>query len=230
MNNNSDVSVPAKADGGSGTHENKFPGPSAPRRPNLSFSEVALSVVSSLPRASNRCRTVADKIQDKAAKELATIVDSDVAVRTIRSLVTGLPRLNRRPEYLPATTNAKGCWLSSVGINKTKDRPNCRPVFDRVSTIGVPVKERRNSTVSYSRRSTQFANRMSVRAFFGDDDIEKMVGAVVRSDRGKWEVSHLCSVKECFNPRHLVVESHSENEGRKHCRRGRCIHIPKCIT
>lgn len=50
-------------------------------------------------------------------------------------------------------------------------------------------------------------------------------------DLGSGEVSHLCHNKACINIKHLVLESHANNQSRITCRLGdqQCQHIPKCI-
>ena len=46
------------------------------------------------------------------------------------------------------------------------------------------------------------------------------------------EVSHLCHQKLCINTLHMVIETHSINQSRNHCRaQGQCSndHLPRCI-
>ncbi len=46
------------------------------------------------------------------------------------------------------------------------------------------------------------------------------------------EISHLCNVKACINPLHLVLETHPVNVSRHHCfKSGVCLggHTPACL-
>lgn len=46
------------------------------------------------------------------------------------------------------------------------------------------------------------------------------------------DVSHLCHTKLCINPAHLVLETHTSNMSRNHCRAARVCsleHSPSCL-
>lgn len=43
------------------------------------------------------------------------------------------------------------------------------------------------------------------------------------------DVSHICQIASCFNPRHLVLESRSANLSRIGCFSDICLHIPNCL-
>jgi hypothetical protein len=44
------------------------------------------------------------------------------------------------------------------------------------------------------------------------------------------DISHLCHNRKCFNPQHLVRETHAKNWDRIHCHGGaHCKHEPACL-
>jgi len=45
----------------------------------------------------------------------------------------------------------------------------------------------------------------------------------------RYDISHLCSKRTCFNASHLTQEPHNVNMSRQKCFQEICLHSPKCI-
>lgn len=162
------------------------------------------------------------------------------AARVVRRLITGRPfapeadwpdgarphlapgnvRLGFRGSFAPMTINEFGCWIAHTRLISGY------PVI-------MPYREELPAGGSLGAAFSQKANRVVVRAVGSAQDLHAMF--IEHHD-----VSHICHVRQCLRPSHLVVESRSLNLLRKAChdRRGRetvevasaaCNHMPACI-
>lgn len=154
---------------------------------------------------------------EKSKVELWEVLTPATARATLRRLATGYPRDRTAAAVAPATTNATACWLASATDNQS-GHVAVRPFVAR-SGRRVP-----NGSARTPRRSAQFVHRLAVLGWHEWGEVVRMV-----ENGGRWEVSHLCGQGRCFNPLHLVVESHSANEIRKHLNGGICRCRPACI-
>ena len=158
----------------------------------------------------------------KASEQLIGVVTRKIAHNTLRRQVTGYPKERQAAAVPPATTNAKGCWLARAKPNRAQHGYIAvRPFVPR---SGRRVK---NGTARTKRRSQHFVHRLAVLAWGTEQDIERMIRRRIAGE--DWEVSHLCGNPTCFNPDHIKVESHSQNEQRKHLDGKLCRCVPACI-
>lgn len=146
--------------------------------------------------------------------------------RTVRALYadsmhTGYNHRVGNSKTPAATSNSKGCWIH-MGTGKNGHvavRPSIQPSGKRVA----------NGSPRTPRRCGQFVHRLAVKAWHTPETIERLA---VKSSIN-WEVSHLCWQPACFNPGHLCVESHDQNERRKQCVNKSvctCKGSPACIV
>jgi len=139
----------------------------------------------------------------QASKDLSTIVTPAIARATLIRLARGYQAEEQAAAVAPATSNDKVCWLTSLRQNKDEGHCVVRPLFPRKGTR-LP-----NGTTREKRRQSQFVHRLAVVAWKPWTEVKKMLET-------RMEVSHRCSIAQCFNPGHLHVESHGDNEKRKH--------------
>jgi len=198
----------------------------APPSPVTAASVGAVTIAQGLPLAP-AVFSAPSRIAVKSIKEFYEICTPEIARDTLLAQLNGLSADHRRPEYPPALSNQKGCWLSQVQLSsKRSEYPMVRPLKPRLSSKGL---QRGEKFTQDGRRAAQHLHWLSVRAWGRRRDLERLVWQS-RGPGGRWEVSHLCDNPRCFRPDHLVVESHSSNERRKLCLGGSaCCCLPKCI-
>lgn len=154
----------------------------------------------------------------KAGKELINICTRAVSMATLLQVTTGYKHRTSDIRTAPALTNTKKCWLAQGTKNKGgTGHVAIRPVLPASGTRVT------NGTERTTRRSQQFVHRLAIRAWGSLGEIERMIKGGSQN-----EVSHLCDEGECYNPEHLILESHSDNEKRKHKGRA-CSCNPPCI-
>jgi hypothetical protein len=155
----------------------------------------------------------------QAKKELVEVVTPTIARNTLLRVAEGYKHRTSNNLVPPASTNTKGCWLASGTPNKGgAGHIAVRPV---VPPSGTRVPDGAPRT---PRRQAQFIHRLAVKAWFEWADVQRMYPGGPNN-----EVSHLCGEAQCFKPGHIVIESHSHNEKRKHANT-ECKCIPSCIA
>lgn len=115
-----------------------------------------------------------------------------------------------------ATTNSKGCWL----YNGSTNTDGYGQIFTKP-----------NSKLHLKGRSAQKAFLLHILSFLSHRHHQIDMGQ---------HISHLCAMRSCFNPEHLVAENAQQNNARKgclgsikcqHCTETvhSCPHHPRCI-
>ena len=155
----------------------------------------------------------------QAKKELVEVVTPTIARNTLLRVAAGYKHRTSDDLVPRATTNTKSCWLASGTPNKGGAGHIAVRPFVPLSGTRVPDGAPRTP-----RRQAQFVHRLAVKAWFGWADVQRMY-----TGGPKHEVSHLCGEATCFKPDHIVIESHSHNEKRKHVNT-ECKCIPSCIA
>ena len=162
------------------------------------------SLVRALPRADSTSTPEVPESATRCVKELFGL-PTEHCIITLHLGAKGDHHWHG--ELPPARTNAKGCWLHQGRQNEVNGY--------------ISVRSMRSPTFL----SQQRVHLLAVMAWHERGSVKRLL------DR-KTEVSHRCHEVTCFNPDHLVVETHRENVKRMQCnRRLACIcqGVPDCI-
>jgi hypothetical protein len=122
------------------------------------------------------------------------------------------------------TTNAMGCWISSL-------KPN---------TDGYVQKAMRYNSLLHTRGKNVDINGVSVKASPGWL-LHRVAYVSWYGIEPIYDASHLCGIRKCFNPAHIWDEIRAVNDSRKYCIGtiicpvhgdilvDGCQHTPRCI-
>ena len=92
-----------------------------------------------------------------------------------------------------------------------------------------------------NKKAEVYVHKVSlIAANRGSELLRNVEGPIDTTQGGTHEVSHICHVRKCVNPRHLVVELKAINLSRNDCVRilvpggqgqsvTQCVHVPPCL-
>lgn len=155
----------------------------------------------------------------RTARELWEVCTPAVAARSLVGQARGLPARGPAPAIAPATTNAKGCWISTSRGQQHGGHCQMAPLFPRART-----RAANGLGPQTTKRMPQLLHRLSIRAWGTWNQLRHLL-------EDGWEASHLCHEPGCFRPDHLVVEPHLANMHRRRCAAGQvCPCVPACLV